>query len=125
MAGLNKLGVRRLWPYLLGFAALWLAMLASGIHPTISGVVAALTISGPGYRLTAARMQEVLVDITDGTFAALGVRHPVAGGEKRCHQFPIRRTEVAHSGYRDHERAGAPDRVGDPPLRAGQIAQIL
>ena len=44
MAGLNKLGVRRLWPYLLGFAALWLAMLASGIHPTIAGVVAALTI---------------------------------------------------------------------------------
>ena len=44
MAGFNKLGVRRLWPYLLGFAALWLAMLVSGIHPTIAGVVAALTI---------------------------------------------------------------------------------
>ncbi|WP_309662398.1 Na+/H+ antiporter NhaA [Sphingomonas sp.] len=44
MADLNKFGVRRLWPYLLGFAALWLSMLASGIHPTIAGVVAALTI---------------------------------------------------------------------------------
>jgi Na+:H+ antiporter, NhaA family len=44
MAGLNLLGVRRLWPYLIGFALLWLAMLASGIHPTISGVLAAMTI---------------------------------------------------------------------------------
>ena len=44
MAGFNRLGVRRLWPYWLGFAALWVAMLASGIHPAISGVVAALTV---------------------------------------------------------------------------------
>ena len=33
-----------LWPFLLGFAALWLAMRASGVHATIAGVVAALTI---------------------------------------------------------------------------------
>jgi NhaA family Na+:H+ antiporter len=44
MASLNLFGVRRLWPYVIGFALLWLAMLASGIHPTISGVLAALTI---------------------------------------------------------------------------------
>ena len=44
MAALNMFGVRRLWPYLVGFALLWLAMLASGIHATIAGVVAALTI---------------------------------------------------------------------------------
>jgi NhaA family Na+:H+ antiporter len=44
MAGLNMFGVRRLLPYLLGFALLWFAMLASGIHPTIAGVLAALTI---------------------------------------------------------------------------------
>ena len=37
-------GVRRLWPFLIGFALLWFAMLASGVHATIAGVVAALTI---------------------------------------------------------------------------------
>jgi NhaA family Na+:H+ antiporter len=44
MGALNMFGVRRLWPYLIGFALLWYAMLASGIHPTIAGVLAALTI---------------------------------------------------------------------------------
>ncbi|WP_394998544.1 Na+/H+ antiporter NhaA [Sphingomonas sp.] len=44
MVGMNRFGVRRLAPYLIGFALLWLAMLASGVHPTVAGVVAALTI---------------------------------------------------------------------------------
>ena len=44
LAALNLFGVRRLWPYLIGFALLWYAMLASGIHATIAGVLAALTI---------------------------------------------------------------------------------
>ena len=44
MVALNRFGVRRLWPYLVGFALLWAAMLGSGIHPTVSGVLAALTI---------------------------------------------------------------------------------
>jgi NhaA family Na+:H+ antiporter len=44
MAGMNLFGVRRLWPYVVGFALLWLAMLASGIHATIAGVLAALTV---------------------------------------------------------------------------------
>jgi NhaA family Na+:H+ antiporter len=44
MAMLGKIGVRRSWPFLVGFAALWLLVLASGVHATIAGVLAALTI---------------------------------------------------------------------------------
>ena len=44
MAAMNLFGVRRLWPYLIGFVMLWYAMLASGVHATIAGVLAALAI---------------------------------------------------------------------------------
>ena len=44
MAGLSLFGVRRLTPYLIGFVLLWLALLASGIHPTVAGVLTALTV---------------------------------------------------------------------------------
>ena len=44
MALLNLFGVRRLWPYLLLFPVLWIAVFQSGVHATIAGVVAALTI---------------------------------------------------------------------------------
>ena len=44
MMAMNRLGIRALWPYLAGFALLWCAVLASGVHATIAGVLAALTI---------------------------------------------------------------------------------
>ena len=44
MAALGQFGVRRLWPFLLGFGLLWMLVLASGIHATIAGVIAALTV---------------------------------------------------------------------------------
>jgi Na+:H+ antiporter, NhaA family len=49
MALMNILGVRRMLPYLAGFAAMWWLVLASGVHATIAGVLAALTVPlGPG-----------------------------------------------------------------------------
>ena len=48
-----RLGVARLAPYLIGAGALWYAVLLSGIHPTVAGVLAAATIPivrAPGTR---------------------------------------------------------------------------
>jgi len=44
MACMSVLGVRRLWPFIIGFVALWILTLASGVHATVAGVIAALTI---------------------------------------------------------------------------------
>lgn len=44
MAFMNQFGVRRLWPYLVAAGFLWFAVLASGIHATVAGVLAAMVI---------------------------------------------------------------------------------
>jgi NhaA family Na+:H+ antiporter len=44
MAIMGILGLRRIWPYMLGFAMLWLLVLASAVHATIAGIIAAMTI---------------------------------------------------------------------------------
>lgn len=44
LAGMSKAGEKRLWPYILLSLALWLATYLSGVHATVAGVLAALTI---------------------------------------------------------------------------------
>jgi Na+:H+ antiporter, NhaA family len=44
MMALNRFNVVRLWPYLLLAVALWFAVLLSGVHATIAGVLAAFAI---------------------------------------------------------------------------------
>jgi Na+:H+ antiporter, NhaA family len=44
LIGFNLIGVRHLWPYLLGGVALWLFVHGSGVHATIAGVALAFTI---------------------------------------------------------------------------------
>lgn len=44
LALLARRGVTRLWPFLAGAALLWHALLISGVHATIAGVLAAATV---------------------------------------------------------------------------------
>jgi NhaA family Na+:H+ antiporter len=44
MYAMGKSGVRVLWPFLIGAVALWYAVLLSGVHATVAGVLAAATI---------------------------------------------------------------------------------
>ncbi|MCE2576552.1 Na+/H+ antiporter NhaA [Komagataeibacter sp. FNDCR2] len=44
LVGANRAGVRTLWGYALGCVLLWAALLVSGLHPTLAGVVTGLCL---------------------------------------------------------------------------------
>jgi Na+:H+ antiporter, NhaA family len=44
MVAMGRNGVVRLWPYLIGAALLWYAILLSGVHATVAGVLAAMAV---------------------------------------------------------------------------------
>jgi NhaA family Na+:H+ antiporter len=59
LAGLTRSGVTRVWPYVVFGVALWIAVLRSGIHATIAGVILGLCIPARSRR----RPTEVLDDL--------------------------------------------------------------
>ena len=44
LLGLNRAGVRRLWPFMLGGAVLWALVFRSGVHATLAGVALAFVV---------------------------------------------------------------------------------
>jgi NhaA family Na+:H+ antiporter len=59
---LNRMKVHRIWPYIIGGVLMWMCMLQSGIHATISGVMLAFVIPyGKGDETSASyRLQHIL-----------------------------------------------------------------
>ena len=58
--GMNRGGVRAIWPYLLGGAALWVLVYKSGVQATIAGVALAFVVPQAGPAAVAQRLEHRL-----------------------------------------------------------------
>ncbi|HEY1585076.1 MAG TPA: Na+/H+ antiporter NhaA, partial [Polyangia bacterium] len=60
LALLNRRGVRRVAPYLVVGAFVWAAMVRSGVHATIAGILVAMTLPADGTPSPLGRLEEAL-----------------------------------------------------------------
>ena len=98
MFAMNRLGVVRLWPYLIGFALLWVLVLMSGVHATIAGVVTAMLIP--------IRLSPGVPDHEDSTLHRLEHAPQPVGG--LCDRPAVRLRQCRGVAGRDQLRGARP-----------------